>query len=49
MALTTVTIAASRDLRNVVKTVVNLPDWYAQPVKVVINDLEFEVVARNTV
>ncbi|KEZ44969.1 hypothetical protein SAPIO_CDS2349 [Scedosporium apiospermum] len=26
MALTTVTIAASRDLRNVVKTVVNLPD-----------------------
>ena len=49
MALTTVTIAASGDLRNVGKTVVDLPDCYAQPVKVVINDLEFEVVARNTV
>jgi hypothetical protein len=41
--------AASGDLRNVVKTVVGIPDQYKGNCTVVLNDLEFAIVARNAI
>ncbi|KAK4113195.1 hypothetical protein N656DRAFT_824922 [Canariomyces notabilis] len=41
--------AASGDLRNVVKTIVDLPATVTQPVHATINDREFAVVARNAI
>ncbi|KAF9877002.1 hypothetical protein CkaCkLH20_05268 [Colletotrichum karsti] len=41
--------AASGDLRNVVKTIAQLPDSYKQSVQVTMNDRDFDVVARNAI
>ncbi|KAF2792338.1 hypothetical protein K505DRAFT_307801 [Melanomma pulvis-pyrius CBS 109.77] len=41
--------AASGDLRNVVKTLANLPNLYRNAVLITLNDREFEVVARNAI
>ncbi|KAJ5280880.1 hypothetical protein N7478_006252 [Penicillium angulare] len=41
--------AASGDLRNVVKTISQLPDAFTQHLEVTINDQEFHVVARNAI
>ncbi|KAF2644956.1 hypothetical protein P280DRAFT_504434 [Massarina eburnea CBS 473.64] len=41
--------AASGDLRNVVKTITNLPESFEHGVQITINDREFDVVARNTI
>ncbi|QSZ28709.1 hypothetical protein DSL72_003209 [Monilinia vaccinii-corymbosi] len=41
--------AASGDIRNVVKSLAGIPTTYAGNCEVVINDREFEVVARNAI
>ncbi|KAJ1324714.1 DUF4470 domain-containing protein [Microdochium nivale] len=41
--------AASGDLRNVLKTVVELPAAYTGKLKVTINDLDLDVTARNAI
>ncbi|UKZ75167.1 hypothetical protein TrVFT333_002843 [Trichoderma virens FT-333] len=41
--------AASGDLRNVVKTIAQMPGSYNKPMDVVINDSHFDVVARNAI
>ncbi|KAI9903766.1 hypothetical protein N3K66_000295 [Trichothecium roseum] len=41
--------AASGDIRNVAKTIAELPESYKRSVHVVINDREFDVVARNII
>ncbi|PLB54875.1 hypothetical protein P170DRAFT_483657 [Aspergillus steynii IBT 23096] len=41
--------AASGDLRNVIKTLTDLPVNYNQSVSVTINDRDFDVVARNII
>ncbi|KAF2875827.1 hypothetical protein BDV95DRAFT_485026 [Massariosphaeria phaeospora] len=41
--------AASGDLRNIIKTVAGLPDGYAGQFTAVINDKDFDVVARNII
>ncbi|TLS21936.1 uncharacterized protein PpBr36_09426 [Pyricularia pennisetigena] len=41
--------AASGDLRNVILSIGQLPDQYTQTVTTVLNDKEFDVVARNTI
>ncbi|KAK4148361.1 hypothetical protein C8A00DRAFT_39095, partial [Chaetomidium leptoderma] len=41
--------AASGDLRNVVKTIVDLPTAATQHINVTVNDREFAVVARNAI
>ncbi|KAF0638218.1 hypothetical protein FPSE5266_00605 [Fusarium pseudograminearum] len=41
--------AASGDLRNVVKTVVELPSTYDQTINIVMNDRDLDVVARNAI
>lgn len=41
--------AASGDLRNVVKTIADLPTEFNHQLHVTINDREFEVVARNII
>jgi hypothetical protein len=41
--------AASGDLRNVVKTVVGVPDQHRGDCVVVLNDKEFDIVARNAI
>ncbi|KAK1624557.1 hypothetical protein BDP81DRAFT_437802 [Colletotrichum phormii] len=41
--------AASGDLRNVIKTIAQLPDSYTQPVEVTINDRNLDIVARNVI
>ncbi|KAI6373129.1 hypothetical protein MCOR25_003528 [Pyricularia grisea] len=41
--------AASGDLRNVILSIGQLPDQYKQAVTAVLNDKEFDVVARNAI
>lgn len=41
--------AASGDLRNVVKTVTSLPDSYEQRMRLVVNDRDLDIVARNLI
>ncbi|KFY92810.1 hypothetical protein V500_04013 [Pseudogymnoascus sp. VKM F-4518 (FW-2643)] len=41
--------AASGDLRHVVKTIANIPEGMTQQFRVTMNDLEFDVVARNVI
>ncbi|KAM0347333.1 hypothetical protein ACHAPU_004852 [Fusarium lateritium] len=41
--------AASGDLRNVVKTIAQLPASYKQPIKITINDRDLDIVARNII
>ncbi|GFF81194.1 hypothetical protein IFM60648_05945 [Aspergillus lentulus] len=41
--------AASGDLRNVVKTIAQLPSSYSYPLELTINDRDFEIVARNII
>ncbi|KAL7804936.1 hypothetical protein V8C44DRAFT_369117 [Trichoderma aethiopicum] len=41
--------AASGDLRNVVKTIAQIPSGYEEPVTVVINDRDIDIVARNAI
>ncbi|PKK48400.1 hypothetical protein CI102_8134 [Trichoderma harzianum] len=41
--------AASGDLRNVVKTIAQVPDGYTKPIEVTINDNDLDVVARNAI
>ncbi|KAI3049468.1 hypothetical protein CBS147353_11672 [Aspergillus niger] len=41
--------AASGDLRNVVKTISQLPETFAERLDVTLNDREFHVVARNAI
>ncbi|KAI9041078.1 uncharacterized protein KD926_007348 [Aspergillus affinis] len=38
---------SSGDLRNVIKTVVDLPTTYTRSLGIAINDIEFDIVARN--
>ncbi|KAK2680664.1 hypothetical protein RAB80_002457 [Fusarium oxysporum f. sp. vasinfectum] len=40
---------ASGDLRNVVQTITQLPPSYEQPVEIIMNDHEFDVVTRNVI
>ena len=40
---------ASGDLRNVVKTVASLPNDYSKTISLVINDRDFDIVARNVI
>lgn len=40
---------ASGDIRNVLKTVACLPDEYQQPISLILNDRDFDVVARNLI
>ncbi|KAH7480252.1 hypothetical protein FOMA001_g8824 [Fusarium oxysporum f. sp. matthiolae] len=41
--------AASGDLRNVAQTIAELPPSYEQPIDIIVNDREFDVVARNAI
>ncbi|KAL7808180.1 hypothetical protein V8C26DRAFT_304456 [Trichoderma gracile] len=41
--------AASGDLRNVVRTLAEIPSSYNEPVTVTINDRDFDIVARNAI
>ncbi|OTA07713.1 hypothetical protein A9Z42_0086210 [Trichoderma parareesei] len=41
--------AASGDLRNVVKTLAEIPSSYNEPVTVTVNDRDFDIVARNAI
>ncbi|KAL7939876.1 glycosyl hydrolase family 76 domain-containing protein [Trichoderma chlorosporum] len=41
--------AASGDLRNVIKTIAQVPVSYNKPIGVTINDNDFDVVARNAI
>jgi hypothetical protein len=41
--------AASGDLRNLVKTVAQVPSSYNQPINIVMNDRDLDIVARNTI
>ncbi|TVY65922.1 hypothetical protein Focb16_v011164 [Fusarium oxysporum f. sp. cubense] len=41
--------AASGDLRNVVQTITQLPPSYEPPIEIIMNDHEFDVVARNVI
>ncbi|KAL2835295.1 hypothetical protein BDW59DRAFT_177240 [Aspergillus cavernicola] len=41
--------AASGDLRNVVKTIAQIPEAFKQQIEVTLNDREFHVVARNAI
>jgi hypothetical protein len=40
---------ASGDLRNLVKTVAQVPSSYDQPINIVMNDRDLDIVARNTI
>ena len=40
---------ASDDLRNVVKTVISVPPTYVGTISLVINDRDFDIVARNVI
>ncbi|RMZ87204.1 hypothetical protein DV736_g5572, partial [Chaetothyriales sp. CBS 134916] len=44
-----VLFAASGDIRNVLKTVACLPDEYQQSVSLILNDRDFDIVARNLI
>lgn len=41
--------AASGDLRNVVKTVCGIPELYTGILNILMNDLDFDIVARNAI
>ncbi|KAF5713300.1 SET MYND domain-containing protein [Fusarium globosum] len=41
--------AASGDIRNVVKTIAQLPLGWDQPIDITMNDIDFSVVARNAI
>ncbi|KAF5649812.1 uncharacterized protein FTJAE_776 [Fusarium tjaetaba] len=41
--------AASGDMRNVVKTIAQLPPGWDQPVDIVMNDIDLAVIARNAI
>jgi hypothetical protein len=41
--------AASGDLRNMIETIVSLPNEYKGTIRVVINDVNFNVVAMNII
>ncbi|RKL09243.1 hypothetical protein BFJ68_g9188 [Fusarium oxysporum] len=41
--------SASGDLRNVVQTITQLPPSYEQPIEIIMDDHEFDVVARNVI
>lgn len=41
--------AASGDLRNAVVTLALIPSSFCQPVKLVLNDKDFDIVARNVI
>jgi hypothetical protein len=41
--------AASGDPRNVIKSIVGLPDGYTGELKAVLNDKDFLIVARNAI
>ncbi|KAL6789236.1 hypothetical protein J3E68DRAFT_444094 [Trichoderma sp. SZMC 28012] len=41
--------AASGDLRNVVKTIAQVPTSYTKPIEITINDNDLDVVARNAI
>ncbi|PCD34788.1 hypothetical protein AU210_007384 [Fusarium oxysporum f. sp. radicis-cucumerinum] len=41
--------AASGDLRNVAQAIAQLPPSYEQPIDIIVNDREFDVVARNAI
>ncbi|EXK76747.1 hypothetical protein FOQG_18522 [Fusarium oxysporum f. sp. raphani 54005] len=41
--------AASGDLRNLVKTMAQLPASYNQPINITMNDRDLDIVARNTI
>ncbi|KAF4958968.1 hypothetical protein FGADI_2047 [Fusarium gaditjirri] len=40
---------ASGDLRNVIKTIAQIPSSYDQPIDIVINDRDIDIVARNVI
>jgi len=40
--------SASGDMRNAVKTIASIPDSFKGSIQATINDLEFDVVARNS-
>ena len=40
---------ASGDIRNVVKTIADLPASYGNPIEITINDRDFDIVARNII
>ncbi|KAF2800286.1 hypothetical protein K505DRAFT_382762 [Melanomma pulvis-pyrius CBS 109.77] len=41
--------AASGDIRNVLKSIAGLPDGYTGQCSVVMNDIDFDIVARNAI
>jgi hypothetical protein len=41
--------AASGDLRNVIKTVADLPDTYNQKLTIIVSDGDFDITARNVI
>ncbi|KAF5723855.1 hypothetical protein FMUND_1463 [Fusarium mundagurra] len=41
--------AASGDLRNVIKTIAQIPPTYDQPIDIVINDRDIDIAARNVI
>ncbi|KAI1761376.1 hypothetical protein GGR53DRAFT_469374 [Hypoxylon sp. FL1150] len=41
--------AASGDIRNVIKTVVSLPDTFRSPIRIYMNDRDGDVVGRNAI
>jgi len=48
-AMFILTFVASGDMRNLVKTMADLPAEYQRPTMSVMNDLDFDVVARNAI
>ncbi|KAM0286534.1 hypothetical protein ACHAO9_008162 [Fusarium lateritium] len=40
---------ASGDIRNVIKTIAELPEGHGKPVNITINDRDFDIVARNVI
>lgn len=48
LSLTVTALSASGDNRNAVKTIASIPDTFEGSVFATINDLDFDVVARNT-
>ena len=47
--LTPLLSTASGDIRNVLKTVACLPDEYQQSISLILNDRDFDIVARNLI
>ncbi|KAF7552086.1 hypothetical protein G7046_g7521 [Stylonectria norvegica] len=42
-------LLASGDMRNILKTVISLPATYKNSLSITVNDLDFQVVARNAI